>query len=61
VRTSGHATPNKIAEVIKTVKPQQAIIPIHTEMGKRFKSLHTGVYSYEEAVIKDDKVFIYER
>lgn len=31
LHTSGHATPEAIAEVCKTVSPKKYIIPIHSE------------------------------
>lgn len=38
--TSGHAYPELIEQVITTVNPTQAIIPIHTENAKGFKKLN---------------------
>lgn len=39
LHTSGHATPEFIAEVIKAVNPKEEIIPIHTEAAERFQEL----------------------
>lgn len=39
LHTSGHATPDTIAKVIETVKPQKHIYPIHTEKAEEFKYL----------------------
>jgi len=39
LHTSGHADKETIAEVIKTINPQEAIVPIHTENPDGFKSL----------------------
>lgn len=39
LHTSGHATPSTIAKVIETVRPQEAIIPIHTERREEFSKL----------------------
>lgn len=39
MHTSGHATASLIAQVIHTIAPRQAIYPIHTEKGEKFKEL----------------------
>lgn len=39
LHTSGHATAKMIADVIKAVDPQEAIIPMHTENAEGFKEL----------------------
>lgn len=39
LHTSGHATPETITEVIKTVNPREAIVPIHTENAEGFRDL----------------------
>lgn len=39
LHTSGHATTDTIERVIRTVKPQEAIIPIHSEKIEEFRNL----------------------
>lgn len=39
LHTSGHATSKDISQMIETVKPKQAIIPIHTEKPEAFRML----------------------
>lgn len=39
LHTSGHATAETIAEVMKVVNPREAIVPIHTENAKGFLEL----------------------
>ncbi|MCI1723029.1 MAG: hypothetical protein LKM41_09500 [Lachnospiraceae bacterium] len=39
LHTSGHADPETIAEVITTINPKEAIVPIHTENPKGFMNL----------------------
>ncbi|WP_019227222.1 MBL fold metallo-hydrolase [Sedimentibacter sp. B4] len=56
LHTSGHATADTISEVIKTVRPQKAIIPIHTEMGRQFKNLQIGEYKDKVIELKDGEV-----
>ena len=45
MHTSGHITPEELIEVIKTVAPREAIIPIHTEVAEKFKLLDIGEYA----------------
>ena len=45
LHTSGHATAKDIQNMILTVKPQQAIIPIHTEKPEEFRKLDIGEYA----------------
>ena len=39
LHTSGHATPETIAKIIETVKPQKRIYPMHTGKAKEFLTL----------------------
>lgn len=39
LHTSGHATPEIIAEVINAVNPREAIVPTHTENAEAFQKL----------------------
>ena len=39
LHTSGHATPNMLAQVINAVNPQDEIIPMHTEKPEEFDNL----------------------
>ena len=39
LHTSGHATPETIAKIIETVKPQKRIYPMHTGKAEEFKKL----------------------
>ena len=39
LHTSGHATPDTIAKLIETVKPQKRIYPMHTGKAEEFKKL----------------------
>ena len=39
LHTSGHATPDTIAKLIETVKPQKRIFPMHTGKAEEFKNL----------------------
>ncbi len=45
LHTSGHATSEDLRQMILTVKPRQAILPIHTEKPGRFKMLDIGEYA----------------
>lgn len=45
LHTSGHATAEDIAEMILTVKPCNAILPIHTEKPEAFRNLDIGEYA----------------
>ncbi len=45
LHTSGHATADDIRKMILTVKPQQYILPIHTERPEMFKKLDIGEYA----------------
>ena len=42
LHTSGHATVEMIANLIKTVDPQEEIVPIHTECREAFMDLDIG-------------------
>lgn len=42
LHTSGHATAQMLAEVIKKVNPQEEIIPMHTEHPEEFMNLDIG-------------------
>ncbi len=44
LHTSGHATADDIRRMILTVKPQEYIVPIHTEKPEMFEKLDIGVY-----------------
>lgn len=39
LHTSGHATADALAQVIKTIDPREAIVPIHTDNAKGFYTL----------------------
>lgn len=39
LHTSGHATPDTIAKIIETVKPQKRIYPMHTAKAEEFRKL----------------------
>lgn len=39
LHTSGHATPETIAKIIETVKPQKRIYPMHTGKAEEFRKL----------------------
>ncbi len=52
LHTSGHATADDIRQMILTVKPEKAIIPIHTEKPEMFSKLDIG--RYEDKVITMD-------
>ena len=43
--TSGHASPQMLADVIKAVAPTDEIYPIHTEHPEMFKELDIGEYA----------------
>ena len=45
LHTSGHATPQMLAEVIKAVAPTDEIIPMHTEHPEMFEKLDVGEYA----------------
>ncbi len=45
LHTSGHASPQMLAEVIKAVAPTDEIYPMHTEYPGMFKSLDIGDFS----------------
>lgn len=49
MHTSGHATAKMIANVIKAVDPQEAIIPMHTENASGFRELNIP-YKYKKIV-----------
>ena len=40
LHTSGHATPETIAKLIETVKPQKWIYPMHTKKAEEFRNLN---------------------
>ena len=44
LHTSGHATPEMLAMVIKAVAPRDKIYPMHTECADEFKKLNIGEY-----------------
>lgn len=45
IHTSGHASPQMLADVIKAVAPTDEIYPMHTEKPERFKELDIGEYA----------------
>ena len=45
LHTSGHASPQMLADVIKAVAPTDEIYPMHTEHPEMFKKLDIGKYS----------------
>ncbi len=53
LHTSGHAVAADIEKMILTVKPQQAIIPIHTEYKHRFKELNIGEWADKVEVLNN--------
>ena len=50
LHTSGHATAEDIRRMILTVKPQKALVPIHTENPEVIKELDIG--SFEDRIIE---------
>jgi ribonuclease J len=56
LHTSGHATADIIAKVIMIVKPQEAIIPIHTEMASEFMNLPIGKYKDKVLNLMDGEI-----
>ena len=57
LHTSGHAVAEDIEKMILTVKPQKAIIPIHTEYKKRFEKLAIGELVKKIKVLDDNATF----
>ncbi len=53
LHTSGHATADDIRRMILTVKPQEFIIPIHTEKPEMFEKLDIGEYSEKIRILDD--------
>ena len=53
LHTSGHAVADDIRRMIMTVKPQEYIIPIHTERPDLFKELDIGEYAGKVIGIDD--------
>ena len=54
LHTSGHATAEDIRRMILTVKPQSAIIPIHTEKPEAIKELDIGEYAKNVRKLNDN-------
>ncbi len=57
LHTSGHATLQMLAEVIKTVNPTDAIYPMHTERAGEFKNLDIG-FLKDKVVPADDSSYV---
>lgn len=58
IHTSGHATADDIRKMILTVKPQQYILPIHTERPEMFEKLDIGEYADRVEMLDDNRKFI---
>ncbi|MCR4658544.1 MAG: MBL fold metallo-hydrolase [Lachnospiraceae bacterium] len=56
LHTSGHATADDIRQMILTVKPEKAIVPIHTESPELFSKLDIGRYKDKVIAIEDSKI-----
>ena len=56
LHTSGHAAADDIRKMILTVKPQQYILPIHTERPEMFEKLDIGEYADKIKKCNDDGI-----
>ena len=56
LHTSGHATADDLQKMILTVKPHDAIVPIHTEKPEMFRHLDIGRYADKVINITDNAV-----
>jgi|GEM_PF-3357422 len=54
----GHATAETIAKLIMTVKPREAIIPIHTDMRDGFDKLPIGEFGDRIIKLQDGAIWI---
>jgi len=54
LHTSGHATPDTIARIIETVKPEKRIYPMHTGKGEAFYKLKIA-REYKERIYFDER------
>ncbi len=56
LHTSGHATADDIGRMIRTVKSQKYIVPIHTRKPEMFEKLGIGEYSEKIELIDDSGI-----
>ena len=59
LHTSGHASPQMLAKVIREVAPTDEIYPMHTEHPEMFKQLDIG--NYVTKIVFGDKETCYEQ
>ena len=55
LHTSGHASPQMLADVIKAVAPTDEIYPMHTEHPEMFEKLDIGEYAKKIVEVSDEQ------
>lgn len=58
LHTGGHVDAASLARVIRIVRPQQAILPIHTEMAARFRTLPIGKFQDALCLLRDGEEYV---